>query len=362
MTYGKWTIALAIVSVLAVSGPAAAGLLTVREDLDGYAGTEDTYTKADRKRGPWGNAGAFKQSAVLDDHSRASLLVRFGGLDTFLGAQGVTSSGAIQQAKIRLYTTGHAYDHTKAEMNMYRMTHTWNEGVAASSFHDYSTVDGCNNAAYTAARLGSAAAWTQPDAATYPNVWATPVTSACKGFSENWRYHEGFCSEQSSIADCNNTTNSFYSTASMLYVNTAQYNTNSRYWLEEDLWPVPGWNNPGSSFQPFFENSPGLNDVYDSTDPRALPIPTAESGEWLEVDVTDWVQAWYDDDSANYGVLVRRTSTGDYDGVSFAFSEYTTDETHRPTLEITVKDDAIAEPGALALTLLGLPLLWRRRK
>jgi len=361
MRCARWAVVLAVVGVLATAGPALAGPVTVQEGLDGYAGTEDTYTKADKSRGPWGNAGAFKQSAVLDDHSRASLLVRFSGLDVFLSAQGVTSKSAIQQAKILLYTTGSSFDPSKAEMNAYRMTHTWNEGVASSSFHDYSTVDGCNNAAYTAARLGSAASWSQPDAGTYPNVWATTVTSECAGLSKNYRYHEGFCTKVADLATCNSTTNSFYSTATTLYVNTANYKTQSRYWLEEDLWPVPGWNNPASSFQPFFQNSSGLDDVYDSTDPRALPTPTAGSGEWLEVDITDWVQGWFDDDSANHGVLVRRTSTGDYDGVSFAFSEYDT-AANRPKLEITVANPPIAEPGSALLVFLGVVGCGCRRR
>ena len=355
---------MAVVMVVALCGLSHADSVTVQEGLDGYAGTEDTYTVAHRSRGPWGNAGAFKESAVLNDHGRASLLVRFSGLDVFLSGQGVTSKSAIQEAKILLHTTGSSYDPSKAEMNMYRMTHTWNEGVASSSFHDYSTVDGCNNAAYTAARVGSAASWTQPDAGTYPNVWATTVTSKCAGISKRSTYHDGFCAKVADIATCNSTTNSFYSTATTLYVNTAKYNhatDSSRFWLEEDLWPVPGWNNPSSSFQPFFQNSPGLDDVYDSTDPRALPIPTAGSGEWLEVDITDWVQDWFETPGDNHGVLVRRTSTGDYDGVSFAFSEYSADTSLRPKLEIEVASSTIPEPTGLGMIGLALFALRRRR-
>jgi hypothetical protein len=358
MRYVRLAVALVVLGVLAMVGPAVAVPVTVQNGLDGYAGTDDTYTVASRNGGPWGNAGAFTQSAILNDHGRASLLVRFSGLDVFLSGQGVTSSSAIQTAKILLYTTGSSFDPAKAEMDMYRMTHTWNEGVASSSFNDYSTVDGANNAAYAAPRLGSAASWSQPDAGTYPNVWATTVTSKVAGISEKSTYHDGFCAEVGDIATVNSTTNSFYSTATTLYVNTAQYNTGSRYWLEEDLWPEPGWNNPGSSFQPFFQNSVGLNDVYDSTDPRALPIPTG-AGDWLEVDITDWVKDWFDNDLANHGVLVRRNSVGDYDGVSFAFSEYGTAGL-RPMLEITLEELPVAEPAGLGI--IGLALLGLKKR
>ncbi len=317
-----------------------------------YSGTDDTYTQVGG-RGPWGNAGAFKESDVINRHARNSLLIRFGGLDSLLGGLGVTDKSQIASATLMLYVTGTAFDPTKAGMDVWRMTHDWSEGAADWSFSDFSTIDGCNNASSSPPRLGSAANWSQPDAGAYPNLWATPVTSKAMMFSKDQSYHPGFCAEVLGLSECDSTADSFYSTSDTLYVNTAKFAATSRYWLAEDLWPVPGMALSGS-FGVYFENTSGLNDAYDSTDVRQMPAPSGV-GEWMATDVTSWVQEWFENDASNYGMLLRANG-GDFDGAKFAFSEYDTDAALRPKLVIV-----LPEPAAIVLLVLGGAALIRRR-
>ena len=347
-------IALALAASLAHAGP----IIMIQEGADyapgqAYSGTADTYTQV-VGRGPWGNAGGFKESAVINRHARNSLLVRFGGLDAALGGAGVTDGSQILDAKLMLHVTATAYDPTKAGMDVCRMTRDWAEGAANWSFSDFSTIDGCNNASFAPPRLVSAAAWSQPDAVTYPNVWATAVSSKAMMFSKDQTYHPGFSAEVASVADCNSTADSFYSTSGTLYVNTAKFDTTCRYWLAEDLWPVPGMALSGS-FGVYFENTPGLNDAYDTTDVRQIPAASGV-GEWMELDVTSWVRDWFADDASNLGMLLRANG-GDFDGPAFAFSEYDADTSLRPKLVVT-----IPEPASALLLLLGVWGLKRRRR
>lgn len=353
---------LALVTALAHGAPI---LVTLQDGVEYapsgiYTGTDDTYTQVGG-RGPWGNAGGFTQSVVINRHARNSLLVRFAGLDAALGGVGVSDKGQITDARLMLYVTGTAYDPTKAGLDVWRMTRHWDEGTSDWSFSDYGVIDGCSNATHRAARLGSGAVWTQPDAATYPNVWATSVSSKAVFFSKDQTYHPGYCSEVAGIAEVDATADSFYSAADILYVNTANHDSTCRYWLTEDLWPVPGMTMSGS-FGSYFENTPGLNDAYDTSDVRQMPGASG-SGEWMAVEITEWVRVWFENGSLNHGVLLRANG-GDFDGSAFAFSEYdadpgqAVDPQYRPKLEITF----VPEPCSAGLMLLGSCILLRRRR
>ena len=78
---------------------------------------------------------------------------------------------------------------------------------------------------------------------------------------------------------------------------------------------------------------------------------------WSGANLTSMVQDWYDGTTTNYGLTLRAMNTGD-SYVTFWSSDYTTDASLRPKLDITYTP----EPATMSLLLLGLPLALRRRR
>ena len=352
------------VLVLGTAGHAAT-VVTLQEGLEysagnPYGGTADTWSVASGGR-PFGNAGAFQTSDAMRDHGRNSLLLRFAGLDAVLGGLGVTDKSQITEAKVQLYVTATAYDPTKVDLYTWRMTHDWEEGSVSSSYGDFSSVDGANNVTYNGPRLGSDQSWTQHG--THANIEYTAVTSQPSVFFKNTTYHNNQMAEvafdtdlDTTLATVNATSNSWYSDGGTVYVNSSVAIGSSRFWLVEDEWPEPGRAQNGN-WGSYFGNSAGQNDCYDSTDQKLMPAPSG-AGEWMELDITGWVQGWFEDDGANHGMLFRAHERGDWDSVTLALSEYTTDTSLRPKLLVT-----IPEPATMGLLALGfLPLLRRRKR
>lgn len=327
---------LAILAAAVAAGTVAFGeTVTVQEGLNGYSGTDDTYASGRTSLNSiWANAGAHKSCpAAVTYRDRNSLLYRFSGIDSVLGSLGVAPEN-ITDAKLYLYTTAVSV-YGAEDLFVWRMTHTWNEGIANWSFANWDPVDGANNVACTAVRNGSGVTWTTHG--TYGNVKYASVSSKAMFFARGGiiKYPMTgipFDTDlDTTLATVNSTANSWYSDSATAYVNSTDAESTWRFFLAEDEWP-----NPGYTDQTYFENSTGLNDVYDSTDVRDVVGP-ASVGQWTSVDITEWVQDWIATPANNHGVLLRSNhiSGDDRKGCGFSFSEYDADAALRPKLEIT---------------------------
>ncbi|MCD4824315.1 MAG: DNRLRE domain-containing protein [Phycisphaerae bacterium] len=79
---------------------------------------------------------------------------------------------------------------------------------------------------------------------------------------------------------------------------------------------------------------------------------------WEDTNLTSLVQDWYDGTTTNYGLVLRVQTNIGNSNIAFYSSDYTTDASLRPKLDVTYTP----EPATMTLLLLGLPLALRRRR
>ena len=272
--------------------PAAADVMTLQQNLDGYVGVEDVYCDGwdTTYYPPWRNHGGEDKLRFYQPLStnRRKILIRFNELGSAIPA----GSGMVLSATLHLYhyTCEYPTDPETDNVAVYRVLKDWQEGDNTGAYVPQTGMS-CRYR-HEPNHTPASGDWTQN--ATYDKVWELTVSETVNQCLYDEAAGGNQWSQVGSVEEVHNTANSWYQDGSTLYVNKGDdnaanpsdsgsypYSAGFAYHYASDMWEGEAATGPTDIDQanPVLASWDDLSDAYDPDNPGSYEGPT--SGEEL---------------------------------------------------------------------------------